>query len=135
MEQPSKDEICNFVASACSSKTNDKLYLGTINLEVALKIKRYVPLTLTSYDIHIDEEHVRHVKNRHKEDLQYICLISEIITNFDSVFKSIEPNRRTKKTEVFLVFEKKYNDGVVKLVKLRTMKNKTLSLKTIFIKD
>jgi len=135
MQQPSKDEICNFVASACSSKTNDKLYLGTINLEVALKIKRYVPLTLTCYDIHIDEEHVRHVKNRHKEDLEYICLISEIITNFDSVFKSIKPNRRTKKTEVFLVFEKKYNDGVVKLVKLRTMKDKTLSLKTIFIKD
>ncbi|MEA3419380.1 MAG: hypothetical protein U9Q90_08275, partial [Campylobacterota bacterium] len=132
---PTKDDICDFVANACRSKTNHTLYLGTVSFEVALKIKRYVPLTLTSYDIHIDEEHVRHIKNRHKEDLEYICLISEIITNFDCVFKSIEPNRRTKKTEVFLVFEKKYNEDVVKLVKLRTMKDKTLSLKTIFIKD
>jgi len=119
----------------CTSNANEKLYLCTITLEVAQRIKKSIPFTLTVYEIVIDEEHVRHVKNRHKKDLEYICLISEIITSFDRVFKSIEPHRRTKKTEVFLVFEKKYNDGVVKLVKLRTMKDKTLSLKTIFIKD
>jgi len=75
------------------------------------------------------------VKNRHQEDLEYICLITEIINNFNRIFKSIEPNRRTKKTEIFIVFEKKYDNGVIKLVKLRNMKDKALSLKTIFIKD
>ena len=135
MEQPTKDKICDFVTTACSSKTNNKLYLGTIPLEVALKIKKYVPLTLTNYEIIIDEEHIRHVRNRHQEDLEYICLISEIIISFDHVFKSIEPNRRTRKTEIFVVFEKKYDNGTVKLVKLRDMKDKSLSLKTIFRKD
>jgi len=135
MQQPTKDEICNFVTAACSSKSNNKLYLGTITLEVSLEIKKYVPITLTNYEIIIDEEHIRHVRNRHKEDLKYICLITEIITTFDRVFKSIEPNRRTKKTEIFVVFEKKYDNNTVKLVKLRNMRDKALSLKTIFKKD
>ena len=130
-----KDEICDFVTTACSSKTNEKFYLATITLEVALKIKKYVPLTLTNYEIIIDEEHIRHVRNRHKDDLKYICLISEIITTFDRVFKSIEANRRTNKTEIFVVFEKKYDNNTVKLVKLRDMRDKALSLKTIFRKD
>ncbi len=135
MKQPTKDEICNFVTSACSSKTNHTFHLGKITFETALKIKKHVPVTLTNYEIIIDEEHVRHVRNRHQEDLEYICRISEIIINFDRVFKSVEPNRRTKKTEIFIVFEKKYDSGVVKLVKLRNLQDKALTLKTIFIKD
>ena len=71
----------------------------------------------------------------HKDDLEYICLIPEIIANFDRVSKSIEPNRRTKRTEVFVVFEKRYSNDIVKLVKLRDMRKKCLSLKTIFRKD
>ncbi len=134
-QAPTKDDICDFVTNACRSKTNHTLYLGIISLEIALKIKKHVPLTLTNYEIIIDEEHIRHVKNRHQEDLGYICLITEIINDFDRIFKSIEPNRRTKKTEIFIVFEKKYDNGVIKLVKLRNMKDKALSLKTIFIKD
>ncbi len=135
MKQPTKDEICTFVTSACNSKTNHTFYLGKITFEASLKIKKYIPVTFTDYEIIIDEEHVRHVKNRHQEDLEYICLISEIIINFDRVFKSVEPNRRTKKTEIFIVFEKKYNSDIIKLVKLRNMKDKSLTLKTIFIKD
>ena len=135
MMQPTKDEICNFVTKACNSKTNEKFYLCTITQKIALQIKQSIPFTLTNYDVIIDEEHVRHVKNRHKEDLEYICLIAEIITNFDRVFKSIEPNRRTNKTEIFVVFEKRYTNDTVKLVKLRNMKDKALSLKTIFIKN
>ena len=135
MQQPTRDEICNFVTNACSSNTNQKLYLCTVTSEIAICIKKYIPFTLNNYHIFIDEEHIRHVKNGHKEDLKYICLISEIITSFDKVSKSIEPNRRTKKTEIFIVFEKKYDNDTVKLVKLRNLKDKELSLKTIFRKD
>jgi len=135
MQEVTKDEICNFVQSACCSRTNNSLYLCKINLETALKIKKIIPLTLTNYEVIITEEYVRHVKNRHQEDLEYICLIKEIVNNFDSVSKSIEPNRRTKKTEIFVVFEKRYDDGTVKLVKLRNLVEKSLSLKTIFKKD
>ena len=135
MGQPTKDEICNFIDRACSSSTNKELYLCTIDFHIAQVIKQSIPLTLTDYQVIISEEYVRHVKNRHKEDLKFICLIPEIINAFDSVSKSIEPNRRTRKTEVFIVFEKQYSDGTVKLVKLRDMQQKYLSLKTIFRKD
>ena len=135
MKAPTKEDICSFVEYACFSNSNDELYLCTINDSTAQKIKKIIPLTLTNYDVIITEEYVRHVKNRHKDDLEYICLIPEIISNFDKVSKSIEPNRRTKKTEIFVVFEKKYSDDTVKLVKLRDIRKKCLSLKTIFRKD
>jgi len=135
MQEVTKDEICNFVHSACQSRSNKELYICNIDIEIAQKIKSFIPFTLTNYQVIITEEYVRHVKNRHKDDLEYICLIAEIINSFDKVTKSIEPNRRTKKTEIFVVFEKKYDDGTVKLVKLRNLVDKTLSLKTIFRKD
>jgi len=132
---PTKEEICAFVRYACSSNSNSELYLCTINSSTAQKIKQIIPITLTNYDVIITEEYVRHVRNGHKDDLEYICLIPEIISNFDRVSKSIEPNRRTKRTEIFVVFEKKFSDDTVKLVKLRDMRKKYLSLKTIFRKD
>ncbi len=101
----------------------------------AQRIKQIIPITLTGYDVIITEEYVRHVRNGHKDDLEYICLIPEIISDFDRVSKSIEPNRRTKRTEVFVVFEKQYSGNGVKLVKLRDIRKKRLSLKTIFRKD
>ena len=130
-----REEICTFVKEATVSITNRELYLCTIDLATAKKIKKVIPFTLTNYKVIITEEYIRHVRNRHQEDLEYICLISEIISSFDKVSKSIEPNRRTKKTEIFVVFEKKYEDGTVKLVKFRDMRQKLLSLKTIFIKS
>jgi len=135
MNEASREEICIFVEEALSTKTNRKLYICSINLTTALKIKKFIPFSLVDYKITITEEYIRHVKNRHKEDLEYICLISEIISSFDKVSKSIEPNRRTKKTEIFIVFEKKYDDATVKLVKFRDMREKSLSLKTLFIKS
>jgi len=135
MRRATKEEICTFVKSACASNSNDELYVCTIDDLVARQIKQIIPMTLTGYDVIITEEYVRHVKNGHKDDLEYICLIPEIIANFDKVSKSIEPNRRTNKIEIFVVFEKKYADDIVKLVKLRDMRKKYLSLKTIFRKD
>ena len=135
MTPPTREELCTFVEKATTSRTNEELYLCSIDIQTAQKIKKNIPFTLTNYKVIITEEYIRHVKNRHKEDLEYICLISEIINSFDRVSKSIEPNRRTKKTEIFVVFEKRYDDGTVKLVKFRDMIEKTLSLKTLFIKS
>ena len=135
MPYPTKEEICTFVKNACHSNSNRSLNICCIDLQTAQRINQVIPLTLTGYEVIITEEYVRHVKNGHRADLEYICLIEEIITDFDTVNKSIEPNRRTKRTEVFVVFEKHYEDGTVKLVKLRDMRHKALSLKTLFKKD
>ncbi len=135
MEQPTKEDICAFVGRARTSRTNHTLTLCQVDLSTSLKIKQTLPLTLNGYHVIITEEYVRHVKNGHKHDVDYICLIPEIISHFDTVSKTIEPNRRTGRTEIFVVFGKKYPDGTVKLVKLRDMREKTLSLKTLFRKD
>ena len=135
MEQPTKDEICNFVTKACTTTTNEKLYLCTVSFETALRIKKFIPLTLTNYQVFITERYVRHVRNGHRDDLDFICLIPELITSFDSIHKTIEQNKRTKKVEVCIIFEKKYDNDIVKLVKLRDIFKKSLSLKTIFRKD
>ncbi len=132
---PSKEEICTFVEEACRATTNEKLHLCTIDFETAQKIKKSIPLTLAGYQVIITERYVRHVKNGHKEDLNYICLIPEIIKSFDSIHRTVEPNSRTRKTEICIIFEKKYADDTVKLVKLRDMFRKSLQLKTIFRKD
>ena len=135
MQYPTKEEICVFVEEACRSTSNKPLIICCIDLQTAQRIKQYIPLTMTGYEVIITEEYVRHVKNGHRADLEYLCLIEEIVADFDTVSKSIEPNRRTKRTEVFVVFEKRYEDGTVKLVKLRDMRRKALSLKTLFKKD
>ena len=135
IKNTSKKTICKFIEDACISSTNKELYICTINEQVAQRIKQYIPLSISNYSVIITEEYVRHVKNRHKKDLEFICLIPEIINLFDKVSKSIEPNRRTKKTEIFIVFEKKYDNDIVKLVKFRDLFNKSLVLKTIFRKD
>lgn len=135
MTQPTKDEICNFVTKACTTTTNEKFYLCTVDLETALKIKKTIPLTLTNYQVIITERYVRHVRNGHHNDLDFICLIPEIIKSFDSIHKTTEQNRRTKKIEICVIFEKKYDNDTVKLVKLRDIFKKSLLLKTIFRKD
>ena len=135
MVQLTKDEICAFVNRARTSRTNHALTLCQVDLSLSLKIKQTIPLTLNDYHVVITEEYIRHVKNGHKHDVDHICRIPEIIAHFDTVSKTIEPNRRTGRTEIFVVFEKKYPDGTVKLVKLRDMREKILSLKTLFRKE
>jgi hypothetical protein len=51
MGQATKDEICDFVNQACQSNTNRELYLFTIDVAIAQKIKAYIPLTLSDYDV------------------------------------------------------------------------------------
>lgn len=96
---PTKDEICDFVMRACHSTTNRTLCICSIDRELADKIKLSVPSTLTDYQVIITERYVRHVKNGHRADLEYICLIPELLYSFDSVSKTMEPNKRTKNSK------------------------------------
>ena len=79
----------------------------------------------------IQEEYIRHIKNGHKEDLFLLPKLPEILNNFSSVEKSIIKNRRGQ-TEVSLLFRKKFEDGIVRMVALRIIEDKVLSLKTFF---
>lgn len=80
----------------------------------------------------IQEEYIRHVKNKHEEDLYYLSKIPEILNSFSSIEKSLTRNTQTGQTDVSLVFRKKFDDGVVRMLALRVIKSKILSFKTLF---
>lgn len=133
---PTRDEICEFVYSVLGNDLKDELELFTICDATAQKIKKATgSQNVKGYKVVITGDYVRHVYNGHKDDIDLICELENIIKNFDRVEKSIEIDRITKRNAVCLVFEKKILGEPVRAVKLRDFKSKRLSLKTIFRKD
>jgi hypothetical protein len=94
-------------------------------------IKKHTQLNVCNYQFIIKEEYVRHIKNSHKEDLHLLSKLPDILNNFSHVEKSITRNRRGQ-TEVSLVFRKRFEDGIIRMVALRVIEEKVLSLKTFF---
>ena len=120
-----------FIENALNSTSLEKKYELEITEKACKAIKKHTNLNICEYNFIIQEEYVRHIKNGHKEDLFLLPKLPEILNNFSSVEKSIIKNRRGQ-TEVSLVFRKKFEDGVVRMVALRIIEDKVLSLKTFF---
>ena len=59
----------------------------------------------------------------------------EILESFSRVEKSLTRCAKTGASLVSLVFYKQFDDGLIKLVKLKVHRNKRLELKTLFMKD
>ena len=92
----------------------------------------HTKLNICKYKFIIEEEYVRHIKNGHSEDFYMLEKLPDILNSFSSVEKSITRNTRTGQNDVSLVFKKTFDDGVVKMVALRILKCKTISLRTFF---
>ena len=120
-----------FIEVALNSTSLEKKYELEITEKACKVIKKHTNLNICKYKFIIQEEYVRHIKNGHKEDLFLLPKLPEILNNFSSVEKSIIKNRRGQ-TEVSLVFRKKFEDGIVRMVALRIIEDKVLSLKTFF---
>jgi hypothetical protein len=114
-----------------STALTGKLELS-ISDEACRAIKKHTQLNVCKYKFIVQEEYVRHVKNRHEEDLYLLTKLPEILNSFSHVEKSLTRNAQTGQTDVSLVFRKKFDDDIVRMVALRMMKGKTLSLKTFF---
>lgn len=120
-----------FIIDSLNSITLEKKFELEITDEAGKAIKKHTNLNICKYKFIIQEEYVRHIKNGHKEDLYLLPKLPDILNNFTHVEKSIIKNRRGQ-TEVSLVFRKKFEDGVVRMVALRVIEDKVLSLKTFF---
>lgn len=120
-----------FIEIALNSKSLEKKFELKITDEACKAIKKHTNLDICKYKFIIQEEYIRHIRNGHKEDLFLLPKLPEILNNFSSVEKSIIKNRRGQ-TEVSLVFRKKFEDGIVRMVALRIIEDKVLSLKTFF---
>ena len=121
-----------FINFALTSNTATETFEIKIEEEACKSIKKHTKLNICSYKFIIQEEYIRHIKNKHEEDLFYLTKIPEILNSFSSVEKSLTRNTQTGQTDVSLVFRKKFDDGVVRMVALRVIKTKILSLKTLF---
>lgn len=121
-----------FIDFALTSNTTTEIFELKIKEEACKSIKKHTKLDICTYKFIIQEEYIRHVKNKHEEDLYYLSKIPEILNSFTSIEKSLTRNTQTGQTDVSLVFRKKFDDGVVRMVALRVIKSKILSFKTLF---
>jgi chloramphenicol O-acetyltransferase len=121
-----------FIDFALTSNTTTEIFELKIKEEACKSIKKHTKLDICTYKFIIQEEYIRHVKNKHEEDLYYLSKIPEILNSFSSIEKSLTRNTQTGQTDVSLVFRKKFDDGVVRMVALRVIKFKILSFKTLF---
>ncbi len=121
-----------FIEESLNSITTENTFEINILEEACKAIKKHTNLNICTYKFIIQEEYIRHVRNRHKEDLNLLSKIPDILNYFNSVEKSITKNTQTNQNEVSLVFRKKFDDGIVRMVALRVMKGKILSFKTLF---
>lgn len=123
--------LSTFISESLNSITNHNFEIEIDKTSIT-RIKKYTKLNVSEYKFIIEPSYIRHVQNRHEEDLPLLHKIPELINNFTSVEKSITRNRITGHNDVSLVFKKKYADETIRMVSLRLMRDKTLSFKTFF---
>lgn len=121
-----------FIEDALSSITDNKTFSINITKEACEAIRKHTNLNICKYIFIIEEGYIRHVKNRHPEDLHLLDKIPIILNSFSHVEKSITVNKQTRQNDVSLVFKKTFEDGTIKMVALRIMKGNILSLKTFY---
>ena len=135
MNLPTKEELCTFVEKSISNKQYNEEIIFPLPEITIEKLKGKLPFNMIGYSCVISSHSVRHIKKGHPNDLRYICEIIDILENFDKVIKSLTRCNKTGANLTSLEFYKKFDNNVVKLVKLKIHKDKKLELKTIFVKD
>ncbi len=135
MNLPTEEELCIFVEESISNKQyNEEIvfYLPEITIE---RVKKKLPFNMVGYSCVISSHSIRHIKKGHPNDLDYICKIVDILENFSKVIKSLTRCNKTGANLTSLEFYKKFDNNIVKLVKLKIHRDKKLELKTLFVKD
>jgi len=135
MNLPTRDEICIFVETSISNKQYNDRIIFQLPLITIERVKKKLPFNMIGFKCVISSHAVRHIKKGHPNDIKYICEIIEILENFSKVQKSLIRCNKTGATLVNLEFYKKFDNDVVKLVKLKVNREKVLELKTLFVKD
>ena len=135
MEELRREEICCFVEKSISNKQYNDEFIFSLSSKTVKKVKQILYLDLSKYKGVISSHSVRHIKRGHPSDIEYICEITKILQTFSKVKKSITRDSKTGANIVSLEFYKKYENQMVKLVKLKVHRDKRLELKTLFVKD
>ncbi len=135
MNLPTRDEICIFVETSITNKQYNEEIIFDLPLKTIERVKKKLPFNMIGYQCSISSHAVRHIKKGHPNDLEYICEIIDILENFSKVEKSLTKCNKTGSTLVSLEFYKKFDNNIVKLIKLKIHREKILRLKTLFVID
>ncbi len=125
----------DFIENALNNSDTNTIFELDISKETCKKIKDSIGLNVYKYKFTIKENYIRHVKNRHPNDIDLLEKIPDILNTFFQVEKSITRNPQTGGTEISLVFRKKIDSNIIQMVSLRVIRDKELSFKTVFRKD
>ena len=135
MNLPTRDEICIFIKTSISNKQYNEQIIFQLPQITIDRVNKKLPFNMIGYKCSISSHAVRHIKKGHPNDLEYICEIIDILESFSKVQKSLIRCNKTGATLVNLEFYKKFDNDIVKLVKLKVNREKVLELKTLFVKD
>ena len=135
MTPPTKEELCIFVEESITNRQYNEEIIFPLPLVTIERVKKKLPFNMIDYQCVISSHSIRHIKKGHPDNLDYICEIIEILENFTKVEKSLTRCPKTRANLVSLEFYKKFDNDVVKLVKLKIHREKRLELKTLFVKD
>ena len=130
-----REQICEHVNKSISNKQYTDELIFPIPDRTVKRVKAILHFNMQDYNCVIKSHNVRHVHKGHPDDVEYICEIPDIIQKFHRVNKSIVKDKKTGANLVNLEFYKKYENNIVKLVKLKIHADRRLELKTIFIQD
>ena len=72
------EEFINF---AITSNTATEIFYIKLEEEACKSIKKHTKLNICTYKFIIQEEYIRHIKNKHDEDLFYLTKIPEILNS------------------------------------------------------
>jgi hypothetical protein len=129
-----ENKICELVTKSLEDKNYTDSIFFPLPQKAIDEIKKIMYRSkLNEYQCEINSHDIRHTNKGHKEDINYICKIPEIVADFNYIRKSITKHSKTNKTIVSIEFYKKYQNEEVKLVKMDLLKDKRLRLKTIFV--
>ena len=128
-----KEQICKLVDKSISNKQHNESLIFSIPHKTVIRIKSLLGLNMKDYHCSISSSGIRHVYYQHTDDVKYICESIEIIQKFNRIEKSITKDKITGENLVSIEFYKRYDNDVVKLVKLRILRKKVLELKTLFV--
>ena len=130
-----REQICELVRNSIENKQYNEEIVFDIPPKTVKRIQGILHFNMNSYKCTISSHSIRHIKRGHASELLYICEIPIIIQDFERIEKGITKDTKTGSTLISLEFYKKYQNGIIKLVKLKVHRVKRLELKTLFISE
>ena len=119
MSLPTEEELCLFVEKSISNRQYNEEIIFDLPVITIERVKKKLPFNMVGYSCVISSQSIRHIKRGHPYDLDYICKIVDILENFSKVIKSLTRCNKTGANLTSLEFYKKFDNDIVKLVKLK----------------